>query len=240
MARVRDDNSITSAPTTKATEDEAAQNVRDAIANVGGQNEIAEEKFDFEKIFRSESFVTESDLRVETARTMRRTVIGNETIEVDYHKLHSKGDLTAMRGQRERTVGRFVRSVDNEDTYAVEESWTETVGGGVNVQIAFASDVMVGGAYVQVLAGPVMRMAAWIDYLAWGGWAEIDVIRVEMALAMIRSHAGYAHAAGVRATIASRLIDDFQNRNEIFGVFSESGATYSMAGAPGGGVVMEA
>ena len=56
---------------------------------------------------------------------------------------------------------------------------------------------------------------------------------------MIRSHIGYAHATGLRATMAARLIDDFQTRTENFGIFAESGATYTDASMPGGGLHLE-
>ena len=85
-------------------------------------------------------------------------------------------------------------------------------------QAVFAAEAIVGGAYTNTIAGPYLRLAGWVDFLAWGGWAEVDTIRAELSLLMIRSHVGYAHAAGVRLLMASRLVDDFQNRTENWSV----------------------
>ena len=41
-------------------------------------------------------------------------------------------------------------------------------------------------------------------------------------------------------TRASRLVDDFVNRTENFGMLDESGDTYTDTGAPDGGVTNEA
>ena len=116
----------------------------------------------------------------------------------------------------------------------------ETVHGGVHQKAKYSAEAIIGGAYVNTIAGPYLRAAGWVDFMAWGGWAEIDMVRAELSLLMIRSHIAYAHAAGLRATLASRLVDDFQTRTENFGMLLESGGVYMDTGGPGGGVTMEA
>ena len=96
-----------------------------------------------------------------------------------------------------------------------------------------SAESMVGAAYANTIAGAYLRFAAWVDMMAWGGWVEADMSRAELSLLMIRSHMGYAHAAGVRATVAARLVDDFQARTENFGTLSITGAVYQEAGSPG-------
>ena len=50
--------------------------------------------------------------------------------------------------------------------------------------------------------------------MAWGGWVEVDAIRCEIALLMVHSHIGYAHATVARLSLASRIVDDYINKTD--------------------------
>ena len=195
---------------------------------------------DYSHLFRREGIVADVHLRVDVAHNFARFVAGDEEITVDVDESVSDASMDLSRGARTRVVGDYKRTVIRQDTVMVGERIEETVHGGVHQMAKFAAEGIVGGAYANTIAGPYLRTAGWVDFLAWGGWAEADVVRAELSLLMIRSYVGYAHAAGVRATAASRLIDDFQNRTETFGILNESGTSYTDAGAPGGGTTNEA
>ena len=192
-------------------------------------------------LFRNESLVSDADLRVDTSKDYLRFVDGDEEVSVRTASLGANGSMTFARGSRDRTAGSFrQRTTDSEVTLGVANSVEETVEGGVHQKAVFSAEAMIGGAYAHtILGGPYVRLAGWVDCMAWGGWAEADVTRLELSLLMIRSHFGYAHAAGLRLTMASRLIDDFQTRTINSGAFSISGATYMEAGDPAGGVQNE-
>ena len=195
---------------------------------------------DYSHLFRSEALVSDVDLHVDVAANFSRYVAGNEDIEVDTDTVVARGPMTITRGARTRHVGAYKRSTYWEEMVAIGERYEETVHGGVHQKALFAAEAIVGGAYTNTIAGPYLRLAGWVDFLAWGGWAEVDVIRSEMSLLMIRSHIGYAHIAGVRATAASRLVDDFWNRTENFATLCDNTGAYNDVGAPGGGITNEA
>lgn len=203
-------------------------------------SESSDEDIDTSHLFRMEGLVSNADLRLDVANTLNRFVYGDEDIEVDVDELAVGADMSLSRGARTRTAGSYERTTAHEEMYSIGESIEETVNGGVHQMAKFAAEVIIGGAYVHTIAGAYLRVAGWTDFLAWGGWAEVDVIRSELSLLMIRSHVGYAHAAGVRATAASRIVDDFQARTETFGILSETCNVHTDAGMPGGGVKNEA
>ena len=195
---------------------------------------------DFSHLFRSEGLVSDVDLRVDVAKNYSRYVAGDEEVSVRT-SLHGAGaSMAFVRGSRNRTAGSFEQVTDNDVMMNVVNSVEETVEGGVHLKANFSAEGMVGGAYVNTIAGVYLRLAAWVDFLAWGGWSDVDAIRCELSLLMIRSHFLYAHAAGVRVTMAARLIDDFQIRSLHHGAFTISGATYLEAGDPAGGIHNEA
>ena len=204
-----------------------------------GATRTDDEEQDYGHLFRNEGIVSDFDLRVHVADNYTGYIAGDEDIEVDVAATITGDAMRVVRGARTREVDEYERATVREETI-VANRIEETVHGGVHQKARFAAEGIVGGAYVNTIAGPYLRLAGWTDFLAWGGWAEVDLIRCELSLLMIRSHVGYAHAAGVRVVRASRLIDDFQTRSENFGVLSESGATYTDTGAPGGGVTNEA
>lgn len=191
-------------------------------------------------LFRNEGLVSDADVRIDVAENFTRYVAGNDDVSLETSMQGVNGSLAVIRGSRTRTVGDYERVTDDDEMLSVGSSVRETVSGGVRLQALISAEALVGGAYVNTIAGPYLRLAGWVDFLAWGGWAEIDVVRAELSLLMIRSHVGYAHAAGVRMTLAARLVDDFQMRTERFGIFVQSGTTHQDAGMPGGGVHLEA
>ena len=194
---------------------------------------------DYSHLFRSEALVSDVDLRVDVADNFSRYVAGNEDIELDSDTVLAGESMTIVRGARTRHVGDYKRTTYWEEMLAIGERYTETVHGGVHQKALFAAEAIVGGAYTNTIAGPYLRLAGWVDFLAWGGWAEVDLIRSELSLLMIRSHVGYAHAAGLRFTAASRLVDDFQNRIENFIYMQDNTGAYTDSGAPGGGLTNE-
>ena len=203
-------------------------------------SEGGSESQDYSHLFRSEGLVSDVDLRVDVAKSYSRHVVGNEEISLKSSVQGANSNMTFMRGSRDRTAGSFEHITGDEVIMNVGDAVRETVNGGVHLMAAMAAEALIGGAYVNTIAGPYLRLAAWTDFLVWGGWAEADMIRCELSALMIRSHVGYAHAAGVRVTLAARLVDDFQVRTENFATFYESGMTYQDAGAPGGGIHNEA
>ena len=194
---------------------------------------------DYSHLFRSEALVSDVDLRVDVADNFSRYVAGNEDIELNSDTVLAGESMTIARGARTRHVGDYKRQTYWEEMLVIGERYTETVHGGVHQKALFAAEAIVGGAYTNTIAGPYLRLAGWVDFLAWGGWAEVDMVRSELSLLMIRSHVGYAHAAGLRFTGASRLVDDFQNRIENFMVMQDSTGAYTDSGAPGGGLTNE-
>lgn len=191
---------------------------------------------DYTHLFRSESLVSAVDLRVDVADSYSRLVAGDEDVELDVDELVADAPVTVSRGARTRRVGKYTRETGHEEVITVGRRIDETVHGGVHQKVRFAAEAMVGGAYANTIVGPYLRLAGWTDFLAWGGWAEVDLVRAELSLLMLRSHFSYAHATVARSTLASRLIDDFQTRTETFATLSESGVLYSDAASPGGGV----
>ena len=195
----------------------------------------------FANLFRNESLVSNVDLRVEAAKHYSRFVVGDEEVSVEDAIFGTNGSMGIDRGSRDRTAGSYEQlTVDSEVMLAATESVEETVEGGVHVMAAFGAEAMVGGVYAHTIVGPYLRVAAWTDFLAWGGWAEADATRCELSLLMLRSHFGYAHTAGVRLTMAARLIDDFQTRQITKGALTITGTTYQELGDPSGGVQNEA
>ena len=192
------------------------------------------------RIFRDEAIVAEADLRVDVARAISRLVIRDDETTLDEKTLRTRGNFQVARGGRDRVVvGNYDRHVGGDEVVKVGAVVEEYVNGGVDFKAALEAESIVGGAYVNTIAGVYLRMAGWVDYLVWGGWAEADVTRVEISGLMLRSYMAYAHATGIRATICSRLVDDFMTRTETFGTLTETYSSKIYVGAPPGGVIME-
>ena len=192
------------------------------------------------RLFRREGLVSEVDLRVDTVKKMSRTILGDEKVTLDDLTQSVRGDFVLTRGSRDwHVVGTFDRTTVGAEMNLLDAALIEDVGGGVEINAATETQDIVGGAYAGTIVGPYLRISAWADFLAWGGWAEIDLVRCEIAALAIRSNMFYAHMAGARITAASRLVDDFTARIENFGVISDSQVSMMNIGGPGGGVTME-
>ena len=188
------------------------------------------------RLFRGESFVTEVAERRDQAESYQQIVLGPEAIAVEEVETQVEGNLTERHGARDRTARRYERSTGEEEFTLVGERVEERVEGRTILTAAYTAEAMVAGAYVNVITGAYLRSAGWVDAMAWGGWIEADAIRMEMALLMVRSHVGYAHASGARIVAASRLVDDFVARTENFGVFLDNGTNELSIGGPGSGI----
>ena len=193
----------------------------------------------FSKYFRTETLVTETELRVDVANSLHRTVLGDETVDTVTYETHLRGDFTEMAGERDRTADSYERSTDNSESVVIDRSYTETVDGRMTVKAALSAESLVGGTYTHTVTGAYLRLAAWCDQMAWGGWLEADLVRSEIAGMMIRSHVAYAHAAVARMSCASRIVDDFSYRQEHFDLFVPCHTVHNSVGVPGGGVIVE-
>ena len=195
---------------------------------------------DVERLFRREVLVSEADLRIDAAARMDRGVAGDDDTRLREERIHVRGDATEHYGELDRHVaGKYERSVGGTDLFLVGERYEERYEGGVDYHASLESQAIVGGGYAGVVAGPCLRLSGWVDYLGWGGWAESDAARVEIAGLMIRSHLAYCHLSGARVVRASTLVDDFATRIETFGTGAETYGTVIHAGAPGSGVTLE-
>ncbi len=192
------------------------------------------------RIFREEAIVAEADLRVDVARAISRLVVRDAETTVNEKTLRARGNYQMSRGSRDRVVaGNYERKVAGDEIVKPGMVVEEYVNGGADLKAQVESEAIIGGAYVNTIGGIYLRMAAWVDYLVWGGWAEADVTRVEIAGLMIRSYMAYTHAIGARATLCSRLIDDFMTRVETIGTLTETYASKIHVGSPAGGVKLE-
>lgn len=195
------------------------------------------------RIFREEAVVAKADLRVDVARAISRLVVRDDETTLDEKTVRTRGNYQVSRGSRDRVVvGNYERTVGGDELVTGRSVTTiieEYVNGGADLKAQVESEAIIGGAYVNTVAGVYLRMAAWVDYLIWGGWAEADVARTEIAGLMIRSYMAYSHAVGIRLTACSRLVDDFMNRVETFGSLNETYASKIHLGNPAGGVKME-
>ena len=195
---------------------------------------------DISHLFRREGAVSVADLRVDVAGNVSRTVVDDETVALDTKTLHARGNFTVASASRTRQVdGNYERHVEEAETLMIGAAVDERVNGGVDYTAQVDADNIVGGAYVNTIAGPYLRVAAWADFLCWGGWLEADVARIEVAGVMIRSYMSMAHAAGARVTAANKLVDDFLTRTETFGTFVTTAGQICHLASPGGGTVLE-
>ena len=57
----------------------------------------------------------------------------------------------------------------------------ETAHGRVTLTAEYSAEAIVGGggAYINTITHAYLRIAGWIDCMAWGGWVEADAIRCE-------------------------------------------------------------
>ena len=207
--------------------------------DVSGELPSSEDSAIARRIFRSESFVTDLDRRYDTASRYERIVLGDDRVALDEMRTHIRGKVVQQYGERSRAARRFKRTTDNEETILVGNRYEETARGRVTLTAEYSAEAIVGGAYINTITHAYLRIAGWIDCMAWGGWVEADAIRCEIALLVIHSYVGYAHATLARLTLASRMVDDFVNKYEAFGVRDESGVNKIELGGPGSGIENE-
>ena len=193
-----------------------------------------------ERIFRNESFVTDLDRRYDTASRYERIVLGDDRAQLDEMRTHIRGKVVGQYGERSRSTRRFRRTTDNQETFLVGSRYEETAHGLVTFTARYSAEAIVGGAYINTITHAYLRIAGWIDCMAWGGWVEADAIRCEIAALMLHSYVGYAHATLARLTLASRMVDDFVNKYEAFGVRDDGGVNRIELGGPGSGIENEA
>ena len=192
------------------------------------------------RLFREEAVVSDVDLRIDVAETISHTALGEEAVSLEERYAHVRGAYVLSRGERDRTIaGDYTRSAGGAESSVVDTVIEEHVSGGAHVTIDVESEAILAGAYVNTVAGVALRMIGWVDFLAWGGWAEVDLTRTHIAGSVILSYMSYAHAAGARTMLASSLVDDFVLRTETFGVLTDNRAQTSHIGSPGSGETLE-
>ena len=193
-----------------------------------------------DRLLHADGLVSNAALRVDVAATLSRLVGGDESVALTSQTVHARGDCGISRGRRSRRVdGTYERRVDKADLYRIENVIEERVDGAVDVHASIESEIIMGGAYVNTIAGAYLRVTAWTDFLAWGGWVEADLARIEIAGFMVRSHMTYGHVAGARLVCASGIVDDFTTRTESFGALNDNALTRMDLGSPGGGITLE-
>ena len=191
------------------------------------------------RLFRNEGLVSEADLRVDVAKWIARIVVQDSHVDLDAASVHARGNLRISRLSRAReVVGNYVSIVEKEMTNMIDIHVEERVLGGVEYIMQKDCDVIMGGAYLNTIAGPYARVCAWADYLIWGGWLEVDTIRLDIAGLMIRAYMFYAHATLARVAAATKYVDDFMIRNETFGVLVDNQGSAIHLGGPGASMEM--
>lgn len=221
------------------TDNQEPETDSDGQTEEGGEER--ESPYEFGRLFRYECLISDADLRVEVADQISRTVGGDEKIDLEDSDLDVKGNSFISRLARSRTItGSYSYTSQASETWLIGDSVREEVSGGVKLHARVESEAIVGGAYVSSIVGPYLRICAWADFLCWGGWAEIDVARVELAAVMIRAYVFVAHAVGARVNLHRVYIDDISNRIESFGVFVNMTTNITDIGIPGAGDTLEA
>jgi len=197
---------------------------------------------EFHRIIREEALVTDGDLRLEVSSVLQRSVEGDEDVMLYEKRAFFRGSLAMSRASRQLTVaGDYRQSTQGEDIVNFKGSYDETVNGNVFQQASLEAEHIVGGAYMGTFVGPTLRTLAMSDCLAWGGWAEVDATRIEIALVSVRAYWGYAQAVAARIICATSLIDDWQLRSETFGTFIDNQLDSTLlTGGPTGGMELHA
>ena len=192
------------------------------------------------RLFRSEVVILEADMRADIANHYSHTTMGTEEVFLERRSiLQNYGDWSIIHGERFRKVGSYEREVGDQDVALVRDRVVEEVHGPVDLRMQVESEAIVGGAYYNQIIGVYNRMAAWADFMAWGGWVEADAIRTEISGVAIRSYCLYMHNLGMRVVRADILCDDFSVRTENFGIFTDNTSTETNLGTPGASETME-
>lgn len=192
------------------------------------------------RLFRGEVVVLEADVRAEIANQIDRTTMGTEEVFLDRSTLvQTTGDSSFVRGSRYRRAGSCTREVGEVDAAMLGSRYEERVEGGVDVRMQVESEAIMAGAYYNQVLGAYTRVAAWADFMAWGGWMEADANRTEISGLAIRSYCLLTHNTGVRAVRATSFCDDFTVRTENFTTCSDNTGSENNVSMPGAGDIME-
>lgn len=196
---------------------------------------------DTSKLFRREAAVSVNERRIDVANTVIWQIAEDEEVELEEKRVHARGQMGFMFGDREVTVdGDYVRHTEEAETFALTGGAVEeTVRGGVEQNMQVEAEVIMGGAYAGTFVGGFLRICAWADFLCWGGWLEVDAARAEIASVMIRSMMFYGHTAGARILLSYNLMDDFTLRREDIGVLCDAQGSAIHLGAPGASMTLE-
>ncbi len=191
---------------------------------------------DYRRILREEALVTSGELRIEVARIMQRSIIGDEDVLLHDEYARYRCPYQMTRKRRETVVnGSYHRHSSKTDMFRLTGSLTETVKGNIMQTAQMEAEHIVGGVYAGTWIGPFVRMVAYSDFLAWGGWMSVDASRVELIGLAIRSYMGVVQNMGMRIVKATTLIDDWQLRTENYGTFVDNQVDSIMLGGPGAG-----
>ena len=172
---------------------------------------------------RHDAAVVNVDMRVEAAKDIMRYIKDDDEVSLQDKTMHARGDMAILRGSRSREVtGDYESRVKGNRNTTVKGTVSEQVTGEVRQNSPDGSQTIMAGGYFNFTRGPYVRLCAWADCLAWGGWCEVDVARLEIAAVMIRSYWAYGHAGIARITQARVFVDEFQTRTEQFGVTNDS------------------
>ena len=203
---------------------------------------------DGSRVLRLETAISWLDLRLEVASSIER-LAQTEDIELSGDHVTKVGrQLKSMRGSRSVEVsGDYTRHTYSDrprsgakEIFAVDHSGIrEKVHGGVEVRMAREYEAIVGGGYTSQNVGPFVRVAGMWDTMCWGGWAQVDLTRADIALLLVRAYFYYTHNATARIAAADMYFDDFLNRVEYFGTLNDHQAIQTEGGGPGSGVVSE-
>ena len=121
-----------------------------------------------ERLFRNESFVTDTDRRYDTASRYERVVLGDDRITLNELRTHIRGKVTQQFGERSRAARRFKRTTDNQETFLVGNRYEETAHGRVTLTAEYSAEAIVGGGPTST-PSPMRTCALRDGSTAWPG-----------------------------------------------------------------------
>lgn len=195
----------------------------------------------FESVFRAETAITSIDLRLDVGEKIVRSGESESVVLDGERSTHVYGDLSCMRGKRTtRVAGNYDRHTGRTEMIVLSGGQvSEEVRGNVDIRASFEYETIMGGSYLSTNVGPFMRLLAVSDLLAWGGWVDADMSRVEVAKFCMKCYFAYAHRTLSREVLSYHYLDDFMVRTETFGTLQDNTTLYVDAGEPGSGVTSE-
>lgn len=191
-------------------------------------------------LFRAETAITSMDYRLDVAQKIEKFA-ESEDIEIEDRVEKYHWDLNCIRGSRNVEIeGNYNRDTQRGEIILLTNgAIRERVYGPVYQQMSLEAEAIMGGGFISVNVAPYLKLAAVGDHLAWGGWAEADAIRVEIAAFAFRVYFGYQHNMVARILSGNIYIDEFLVRTETFGAMSDLQEIAVYAGTPGSGVIAE-